>query len=363
MKRYLVAALMTVMLNTSPLQAVAADQMDVTRLDALYLDRFISLTIEWQSVNPVLKVMISAGRETREVPVDEFDNRRNPNGYQGAVTVQLPAEPHYPQTGVPYQIQLEDDLRQKSAVFSGRVPVTAAQAQNLPQREDTWGQANIKTNPVQPLQRGGNPGDMVDKLLVVIDRFDLAPSMDVVKVNVLSSDNVSFSSKASDDKGLLEVRIRVYDGQGNLVGFQSISNLGKVWQGSSQTFTLGGGSFRVVEQAIDSVGNTSKEQQKAFTLSGPPRALALVMETPLLQTVQPSSQTPSTYQLGTPSYLDQPLMPQVPSIYPDQPPLPTTPYQQPPPVYQTQPVPPPPLPLPQMQNDPGFGVPGQQPAR
>ncbi len=343
--------------------------MEVTKIDALYLDRFISLTLEWQSANPVMKVLISAGRESREMPVDEFDNRRNPNGYQGTVTVQLQADSHYPQTTIPYQIQLEDDLRQKSAVFSGKVPVTAAQAQNMPQREDTWGHSNIKAGQGQgqPLQAGGKPVDMIDKLLVVIDRFDIAPSMDAIKVNLLSPDAVSFSSKANDDKGLLEVRFRVYGVQGNLVGFQSLINLGKSWQGSSQSFELGGGTFQVVAQAVDSSGNTSKEQRSSFILNGTPRELPPLQEPPFFPPIPLSTQTGSAPLLPN----EQPMIQQNLSPYPEQmmppqtvpytnpapnyPPAQMSPYQQPQPTYQAPPVLPPPLP-----NDPGYGTTNQQ---
>lgn len=358
----------------------AAELPDVVRHEAQYLDGTVSITVEWQSANPVTKVRVTAGREQKETPVDEFDNRRNPQGYQGEVTIQVPLYLQSGQGTIPYMIQLEDDTRQKSAPVSGKVTLTnpLAYPYQPPPRDDNWGRENIKTGTMLGPQppATARAGDMVDKLLVVMDRFDTAPGIDEITVTPHGPDNVSFSTKASDDKGLREVRFRVLDGRGLLVGFQSLTNLGKVWQGTSQTFSLGGGSFRVIAQAIDSAGNTSKEQSATFVLSGEQRELPLQQESQFSTSTTGTSQVPAVYpQQDTPSAFDQPLMLQEQAPYQDQtaPPQ-TSPYQpsppayQSPPSYQTQPTTsqpaapnqPPPLAPPPMPNDPAMGAPGQQ---
>jgi hypothetical protein len=332
--------IMLIIMVILPGHTCAAEQMDVTKLDALYLDRFINFTVEWQSVNPVLKVMISAGRETKEVAVDEFDNHRNPSGYQGAVTIQLQVEPQYSQSGIPYVVQMEDELKQKSTVFSGKVSVTPATNAVVQQAhaDDTWGRENLKTGMSLGPQPAGvtRAGDMIDKLLVVMDRMDVAPSIGAVKVNIMGSDSVSFSTRATDDKGLREIKFRIFDSRGMLVGVQSLTNLGKVWEGTSQPFNLGGGTFRVIAQAIDSAGNTSKEQSANCTLTGEPKQLAQIQEQ------QGSTQTPTTPQPpvtaplpGNPTALDPSQM--IPGATPpmDQ----TSPFQSPASAYPSQPSP------------------------
>jgi hypothetical protein len=307
----------------------------------------------------VAKVRVIAGREQKEAPVDEFDNRRNPQGYQGDITVQLPLYLQPGQGTIPYAIQLEDDTRLKSPLVSGSVTLThaAASPYQQPPREDNWGRENIKTGTMLGPQppATARAGDMIDKLLVVMDRFDTAPGIDEVTVNPHGPDNVSFSTKASDDKGLREIRFRVLDGRGLLVGFQSLTNLGKVWQGTSQTFTLGGGSFRVVVQAIDTAGNTSKEQGATFALSGVSRELPQLQETPLSQAGTGSPQPSAVYpQQDAPSVFDQPppLSQEVPSYpYPGQgtpssPPAPSTYGAAPVPVPAPVSVAPVPAPLP-----------------
>lgn len=334
----------------------AAELPDVVRHEAQYLDGAVSVTVEWQSANPVTKVRVTAGREQKETPVDEFDNRRNPQGYQGEVTVQVPFYQLSGQAVIPYLIQLEDDTHQKSALVNGRITVPVAAVSSpypSPPRDDNWGRENIRTGMVLGPQPPGEAraGDMIDKLLVVMDRFDTAPGIDEIKVNLHGPDNVSFTTRASDDKGLREVRFRIVDGRGQLVGFQSLTDLGKVWQGTSQTFTLGGGSFRVIAQAIDSAGNTSKEQGAPFVLRGEPRELPQLQEAGAIAPGPASPQPTAAYprQETVPAF-DQPLpSPQQVPSYPDQgvpAPMPSPTQYGIPPVPELPPVAPQPVPLP-----------------
>ena len=264
--------------------AVAAGKPDVIRHEATYLEQSLHIIVQWQSENPVTSVKITAGKEQKEIKVDEYDNKRNPSGYEGEVTVVVPVDPNnYPGT-IPYVVQLEDDLRIRSNLINGRAdlpkPQTAVGGMYGQQPmmgggapgHDAWGQGHLHGHAAvqQPGMMPGSPGavatNMVDKLLGVMERHDVPPSTDNIKVNILSTENVSFSSKANDDKGLREVNIRVYDNTGKEVGTQQLANLGKVWQGTSQTFSLQPGNYRVTLQAIDSAGNTSKERTAVFTL-------------------------------------------------------------------------------------------------
>lgn len=255
--------------------ALAAGKPDVIRHEGTYLDRALHVIVQWQSANPVVKVRITAGREAKELKVDEYDNRRNPAGYEGEVTVVVPVDPALFQANVPYVVQLEDDLLQRSDLISGRADLPKTQfaggmPPGFPQGGgDGWGQGHVQAN-VTTQQPAAGGGDMVDKLLGVMERHDIPPSIDNIKVNQLSAQNVSFSNKANDDKGLREVNIKVFDGAGKEVGAQQLANLGKIWQGTSQTFTLQPGNYRVTMQAVDTAGNTSAEKSAVFTLGTVP---------------------------------------------------------------------------------------------
>lgn len=304
--------------------AMAASKPEISNQTSQYIDRGISINLQWQSPNPVTRVLVYAGSGEKEVKVDEYDNRRNPYGYEGEVTVIVPVDPSLYQGTIPYQIQLEDDLRIKSDLFSGRVKLPVATAPGMtpvmpgmmpgmapgmqsgqpgPTGEDGWGKSNIRIGKGTGQTADGKPNDMVDKLIKVAERFDTPPTLEAIKVNVLGPDNVSFSSRANDDKGIKEIAFRVFDNQGNKIGEQLLSNLGKTWEGSCQPIKTGGGSFVVIAQAIDSTGNTSKEQRATFTMSGAPiQPQPAAVTTPVEQpaTIQtPVDQTPVATTPGT----------------------------------------------------------------
>lgn len=287
MKNWLKLLLIPCLLVTTlTAYCLAAGKPDVIRHEATYLEQSLHIIVQWQSENPVTSVKITAGKEQKEIKVDEYDNKRNPSGYEGEVTVVVPVDPNNYPGNIPYVVQLEDDLRVKSNLISGRAdlpkPQTAMGGMYGQQpmmggmaaapAPDAWGQGHLHGHAAaqQPGMMPGTPGavatNMVDKLLGVMERHDVPPSTDNIKVNILSAENVSFSSKANDDKGLREINIKVYDNTGKEVGTQQLANLGKVWQGTSQTFSLQPGNYRVTLQAIDTAGNTSKERTAVFTL-------------------------------------------------------------------------------------------------
>jgi streptogramin lyase len=244
----------------------------ITRHDAVYMQNAVHFTVQWQSPNPVAKVSISAGSERKEVAVDEYDNRRNPSGYEGEVTVIANLTPGMSEA-VSYVVQLEDDLRQRSDLATGKLtPPKAAKME-----DDNWG----KPAPLIGQQPQEQKSDVIDKLLGVMERHDTPPFLDEIKVNRISAAKVSFSSKANDDKGLREIKFRILDPTGNLVKEQTLSGLGRVWDGSTDVFELSQGNYTVKAQAIDTGGNASQERSTAFAITGEavaaPGALTVTM--------------------------------------------------------------------------------------
>jgi len=57
--------------------------------------------------------------------------------------------------------------------------------------------------------------------------------------------------QAIDDKGLTSITFKVFTSDGNLVQEQELSDLGKIWNGTTQTFLLEFGKYKVVAQATD----------------------------------------------------------------------------------------------------------------
>lgn len=278
MKRILQVLFPCFILLALAASALAANgKPDVIRHEGTYLDRALHVIVQWQSHNAISKVRITAGKEQKEIKVDEYDNRRNPNGYDGEVTVVIPVDPALFQASVPYVVQIEDDLRQRSNLISGKadLPQTSFAGGGMPHgggRGDSWGRDHVQPRP--GVQQGGGAGDIVEKLMGVMERHDIPPSIDEIKVNLLSAQNVSFTNKANDDKGLRDISVKVFDATGKEAGSQQLANLGKVWQGTTQTFNLQPGNYRVTMQAFDTAGNSSPEKTAVFTLgtSTPPPA-------------------------------------------------------------------------------------------
>ncbi len=271
----------------------AGSKPEVTSHTAQAIDRALSVNLQWQSENPITSVKIFAGRTEKEIKIDEYDNHRNPAGYYGEISAVIPLDSTAYSGSIPYQIQLVDDLRQKSDLLSGltapkamAAPGIAPMPGMMPQQgammpaasrqDDGWGKSNIMAGKGQGTQPGSNTSNnMIDKMLAVADRFDTPPSLDAIKINILGPENVSFTSKANDDKGIRDITFRVYDGVGNKVGEQVLTNLGKKWEGSTDSIKVtGSGPFRVTAQAVDTGGNTSKEQVATFNMGAPAPAPA-----------------------------------------------------------------------------------------
>jgi hypothetical protein len=103
---------------------LAAGKPDITRHEANFLESAVNLHIEWQSPNPVILVRISVVNIQKEIKVDPYDNKRNRDGYSGEVTVNLNLDrDRIPSQAFTYVIQLEDELRIKSPLVTGKVDV------------------------------------------------------------------------------------------------------------------------------------------------------------------------------------------------------------------------------------------------
>jgi len=213
-----------------PSQAVS-----LTRHTALLMNEELSVTVKWVSDAPVTALHLVTGQEEKLVSVDSALSRRMGEGFEGKGSFSVPVNLAGVEQFLPYSITLEDSQGGMSNQVSGRV-----------------------------------------RLKPVASRAALAqevnvPGLGLVRVKLPGGNQVSFSSIATDDKGLYEISFRVYDAAGNQVKQQVLRNLGKHWEGSTEPFTLKNGSYRVVARAVDSSGSISKEQSTRFDLYDVPK--------------------------------------------------------------------------------------------
>ncbi len=114
-------------------------------------------------------------------------------------------------------------------------------------------------------------------IMGVISQVDVPPYFSDIKVNLFQdSNNITISGKVIDDKGLREIAFRIFDASGNKVQEQMITNQGRIWQGTTNPFTLPAGRYRVIAQAVDLGGNSSKERIADFEIT----AQGQVMQAP-----------------------------------------------------------------------------------
>jgi hypothetical protein len=191
-------------------EADAKERPEITRHEVRLLEGAASVTVQWQSPNPVLRVRVIVGKEQKEIKVDEYDNKRNRDGYWGEASLTLSvsytvstssgasqlhnpyqAYGQYPPPGyqpygqypphgaqqpsttasdsVPYEIVVEDDLRQRSEPVTGSVRPVGARSRTA--SDDDWGKEHLKTQipppgaPPPPPPPGQTVGGMVDQVI------------------------------------------------------------------------------------------------------------------------------------------------------------------------------------------------------
>jgi len=268
MKRQLLRLVITILaiLLLSPCGAYAARKPAVVSHDETYVSRTVRFRVAWQSENPVVMVKIFAGREQKEIKVDEYDNRRTRDGYSGEVNAVVELDPSFAEEALAYVIQLEDDARLKSDLVSGKIQVVKARKD-----EDDWGKDKLTSPSAQTTTgttTGGTTVEILDRVIGVMDRFDQAPVLGDIIVKRVGTDGVTISTRASDDKSLSGVTFKIFDNTGNLVEEDSASPTGRSWEGTSKTFNLVNGNYKAVVQATDSTGNTSREKTQFFAITG-----------------------------------------------------------------------------------------------
>ena len=91
-----------------------AKKPEIIRYDAQYLDRQVSLNLQWQSSEAIVSVRVAAGKEVKEIKIDAFENKKTRSGYSGEVNVALQTDPIMFQDSISYTLQVEDEDGQKS---------------------------------------------------------------------------------------------------------------------------------------------------------------------------------------------------------------------------------------------------------
>jgi len=144
-----------------PAIAFAGAKPEIMAHSANFMGSAVNFSVQWQSPYPVTSVNFSLAGVVEKVEVDEYDNRRNYDGYSGEISldVPLPQDVYFDGKKIAYVIQVEDELRQKSAQTRGQVLVVSKidageeQALSIPDRPE------INMDAPEPRDGDGDGGD------------------------------------------------------------------------------------------------------------------------------------------------------------------------------------------------------------
>jgi hypothetical protein len=226
------------------------------------LQNAIEVNIQWQSEYPVIRAQVTAGDTSTDIALDPYDdNIKNAYGYHGETSLMVPVD----STGfygnyISYVVYVEDDAGRQSRRISGRTKLSSNMAmdRNIDRTDD------LTREFIDGTSKKKQGTDMIEAVQKVMERHDTPPTINALVVNRFGTGTVSFFSQALDDKGLQKITLKIFNDAGALMGEEERSDLGTIWEGTTQTFSLGLGRYTVVIQATDTAGNTSPEESTTF---------------------------------------------------------------------------------------------------
>lgn len=298
------------------------EKPQIVRYDANYLDRALVLTVHWQSPNPVTLVRAYVGNLKKELKVDEYDNKRNQDGYGGEATIELKVEPGQYQDSIPYLLQVEDDLRQKSDQVAGKLKVVQTRLGDQP--DDAWGREHLKGFPAAGPPSGAIslPGEAYPPGGVVAPGgpmpaggamppgtpgyggapYGTGPVIERILLNRVRPGHITFSISAFDQGGLREITIRIYDMAGGFVAERPIRNLGQSnWQGDTEAIQLNPGTYRARAEVTGGSGTASQDLSDPFTIDAANGQAVGYPATPGAGTAAPRPLQNDNYYPGSPA--------------------------------------------------------------
>lgn len=289
----------------------------IIRHDAHLMERDIRINIAWQSEEPVVKIIASAGKE--QVVVQEgIDNDRNEGGYSGEIDIVLPAYPNkltgeqslymsrqnssqfqqsstelYANTTPPYtevvqySIQLVDEVNQRSTLLNDKVHRLdqASSKRNLHGSQQPQ-QSPMKTVTIDtkdPLNTALNT------TIGLIGKIGANPVIKDAKVSFWTENRVSINFNAIDDKGVDKVVFEVRDARGNLAHQDSLlCSSEKQCSQQTDTFVLNTGKYVLTAFAVDTENNNSKKVTVEFQVAN--SGQQLIEQAPQQMINQPNPQ-------------------------------------------------------------------------
>lgn len=234
----------------------AGNKPDIISYDATLLEKAVSINIKWQSVEPIILIKASSGRDEKEIEIDPYDNRRNRDGYSGEASILLRVRrKSFRNKIISYVIQIEDEFGEKSRLVTGKIKLNKRFFAG--EDKDRFGKDILK-------------GDIREKVIEVEKSHDTPPFLDKIKVHRGPDFTATITARANDDNGISTITMGILDEAGKIVEEQELSNLGRAWEGRSKTFKLKPGKYTAIVIAVDTANNRSQDRRVSFTLGVKP---------------------------------------------------------------------------------------------
>ena len=303
---------------------VAAKSPIIVRYDAQLMEQSIKINLAWQSDEPVVKIIASAGRE-QVVVESNIDNERTESGYSGEIDIVIPAYMYNPsgensvymskqsqtrqssdQTRksstemyensasirnevVQYTVQLIDEVNQRSEMLKDQVQrVGTANLQPRQKSQPLTTASKVDIDVRNPLNNAINTS------IGLVGQIGKTPDVKNLSIKNWGDNRVSFSFDATGAKGIDRIVFEVRNSTGEIANQNTIScNSEKQCSRQSEPLNLSSGSYSLYVTAIDIENNSSSKAEKGFQVTS--GAVSVQTQQPVQQQViQPASQQTST---------------------------------------------------------------------
>lgn len=286
----IIVALWATIVLTPPVEAKSPI---IIRHDAHLMEKDVKINLAWQSDEPVVKIIVSAGKE-QIIIENNIDNERTESGYTGEIDIVIPAfvysavgeksmyvnrqtssqnqqsnmEMYANSTSprneaVQYTVQLIDEVNQRSALLKDkvqRIEPTNPQAGQKTQPKATSGMLEIDAR--NPLNNAINTS------IGMVGKIGQAPDIKNVMIKSWSENRVSFSFEATGAKGIDKIVFEVRNSNGDIANQDTIScNSEKQCSRQTESLNLNTGSYTLFVTAIDIENTSSKKAEKGFQVN------------------------------------------------------------------------------------------------
>jgi len=254
------------------------------------MENEIRINLAWQSEEPVVKIIVSAGKE--QVVIDKnIDNDRNDDGYTGEMDIVVPSAPYAFSSGeqfemnrqstkqanqsgsevrassasssremVQYTVQLIDEVNQRSTLLKDLVrrPDPAYSMSSRNRTKQLQPTSKVIVEPKDPLNTA------INATIGMVGKMGAGPEVKNATAKFWDNNRISIVVEASDSKGVDSVAIEVRDGNGSIVHNDSIScDSAKQCQKETDSFSLANGSYALT--AIAANVEQTKSQKYSIT--------------------------------------------------------------------------------------------------